>query len=134
MYSFETEPAFRGATYSDELQMVHADTGAPVPFLPAIDGLTWRLMSMDRAAAWWPLYGYGGGPNYGNPAALLDDVAFVTLTLGNGLSITSVGTALWVLPPGQTARLCRPEYRMTLDLVRYGETCRVMDTVLNVER
>lgn len=130
MYSFETLPAFRGATYSDELQMVHADTGAAVPFLPALDALTWRLLSADptRRGA-WPYTGW----DYGLLTADVPDQSLVTLTLGQGLSITPAGTALWIVPVFP-AWLDEPEYRMTLDLVRYGETCRVLDTLLQVER
>ncbi len=129
MSPFDPIPAFRGATYSDELQLVHNDTGAVVPFLPAIDSLTWRLFGMGTRCPGWRGWDYGFS-GFNGPS--LDLLAEVTLALGQGLSITAAGTALWVLPVFPTW-LRDPEYRMTLDLVRYGETCRVMDTILQVE-
>lgn len=130
MSAFEMLPAFRGATYSDELQMIHADTGAAVPFLPAVDTLTWRLFGVGVRCPGWMGWDYGFA---GVVSPSLDLYAEVILTLGQGLSITIAGTALWIVPTFPTW-LRDPEYRMTLDLVRYGETCRVMDTLLQVER
>ena len=136
MFSFEVEPAFRGATYSDELQMVHADTGAPLAFLPAIDDLVWRLFPVEPRSGFASGYGWGCGWDYGlgaNGGPLLNPFSLMTLTLGAGLTITVGGTALWIVPMFP-AWLHRSEYRMTLDLIRYGEVCRVMDTILPVER
>lgn len=135
MFAFEVEPAFRGATYVDALQMIDADDGSPVGLDPS-DVLTWRLFPLGAARGFGGAWGYGCGADYGfpglNATAAQNNAAWVTLTLGTGLIVSPVGLIQWVLTEGQTLQLRRPEYRMRLDLTRYGQTVPILDTTLQV--
>jgi len=133
MSPFDPIPAFRGATYSDEFQMVDADTGAALPFSSEVDRLTWRLFGVGVRTPGWRGWDYGFRGSVGLVGSRLDLLAELTLAVGQGLLITPQGAAFWHVPLFPLW-LRDPEYRMTLDLVRYGETCRVMDTLLQVER
>ncbi len=129
MYAFEVCPAFRGTTYSDELQMIDADTGDALPFVAGVDALTLRLFGIGPRHVGWRGWDYGFADSAG---PVVDRCSALTLALGAGLAITASGSVSWGIPIFPLW-MRDPEYRMTLDLVRYGVTVRVMDTILQVE-